>query len=219
MYKTRLLTTDSIYCIHAKKHFLAIVNKLRLRGQYRELPKTNYVYFPLHVPADMALTIRAPEYLDQCALIAKIAKSLKPGLQLLIKEHPAMVGAIPAKQILKLLKENPNVRILKPTINNLQVMGGAEVVYTVNSKAGSEAVALGTPVVLFSDSFYQSAPGVNRMKNAKSLGYIGELSYPDSDGVEKYFAGLWEVSHQGELYQLTDDNFKDFGKTIISFFN
>src|SRR4029078_6305593 len=50
---------------HARAHAAMAVGATRLRKLYRPMPDGPFVYYPLHVPADMALTLRSPEYLDQ----------------------------------------------------------------------------------------------------------------------------------------------------------
>src|SRR3546814_6138603 len=70
-----------------------LCNSLRLRKQYTELGHlSNFVYFPLHGPGDMALTMRSPEYLDQLSLIEQILRAVPANCNVAIKEHPAMIG-------------------------------------------------------------------------------------------------------------------------------
>ncbi len=60
---------------HVKKHLTMLLNSLRLRHSYTPLAELNrFIYYPMHVPGDMALTIRSPEYLDQLALIDYLAR-------------------------------------------------------------------------------------------------------------------------------------------------
>ena len=80
--------------IHFEKHFKAMKNRILLKSQYQGIPKEKFIYYPLHVPADIALTIRSPQFLDQIAFIEYLSRSLPLGYFLCIKEHPAMVGAI-----------------------------------------------------------------------------------------------------------------------------
>ena len=51
------------------------------------MPDTPFVYYPLHVPADMALTLRSPEYLDQVATIDFLLRTIPDSHVLVAKEH------------------------------------------------------------------------------------------------------------------------------------
>ena len=57
-------------------HLRQLINSLLL-NKYIDLSdldtNTKFLYFPLHVPGDAALTLRSPEYLDQLSLLDYIA--------------------------------------------------------------------------------------------------------------------------------------------------
>jgi len=61
---------------HARTHAAMAVNATRLRTLYQPIPERPFVYYPLHVPADMALTLRSPEYLDQVATIDFLLRTI-----------------------------------------------------------------------------------------------------------------------------------------------
>ena len=61
---------------HARTHAAMALGAARLRRLYRPMPDTPFVYYPLHVPADMALTLRSPEYLDQVATIDFLLRTI-----------------------------------------------------------------------------------------------------------------------------------------------
>ena len=61
---------------HARAHAAMALGATRLRRLYRPMPDTPFVYYPLHVPADMALTLRSPEYLDQVATIDFLLRTI-----------------------------------------------------------------------------------------------------------------------------------------------
>src|SRR3546814_11917155 len=96
-----------------------LFRSLRLRKQYTELGQlANFVYFPLHVPGDMALTMRSPEYLDQLSLIEQILRAVPANCNVAIKEHPAMIGACDATRLMEMRRRYPQFKILPPTTNN-----------------------------------------------------------------------------------------------------
>ena len=66
------------------------------RKIYRDAKPWAFCVLPLHVPGDMALTLRSPQFLDQLGLIDYLLRNPPNGYKLAIKEHPAVVGAIDA---------------------------------------------------------------------------------------------------------------------------
>ena len=85
-----------------------------------------FVYYPLHVPADMALTLRSPEYLDQVATIDFLLRTIPDTHVLVVKEHPAQIGAIPAGRLFELARRFDNFILLPPQTNNYAVLGRAD---------------------------------------------------------------------------------------------
>ena len=107
---------------HARSHATMAVNATRLRKLYRPMPDAPFVYYPFHVPADMALTLRSPEYLDQVATIDFLLRTMPDTHVLVAKEHPAQIGAISANRLFELARRFDNFILLPPT-NNYEVLG------------------------------------------------------------------------------------------------
>jgi hypothetical protein len=186
-------------------HLRMLRNSSRLRGRYADLEKLGrFIYYPLHVPGDMALTMRSPEYLDQMALIDYLCRHLPDGYQLALKEHPAMIGMVDPDDLATLLDRYPRLRVIDPATNNYAVMRKAGAIVTVNSKSGAEAGLLGRPVVVLGDAFYRQAPF------ASPVAHLGELTRVLAEALEgpgsnvaatrQWFAAVWDASSPGELY-------------------
>lgn len=191
---------------HAATHLKMVRNSRILRAKYTA-PEAlgRFVYYPLHVPGDMALTLRSPEFLDQLALVDYLARSVPHTHRVAIKEHPAMIGALDAGAVCALLKRHENVALLPPATNNYVVLRACEAVVSVNSKSGAEAALLGKPVLVLGDAFYSDSPLVERVR----LGEIGsrldrilagDWRSPSRAQVESYFERVWRASVPGELY-------------------
>src|SRR5262249_38620144 len=133
---------------HARVHAEMAINAARLRRLYAPMPERPFVYYPLHVPADMALTLRSPEYLDQVATIDFLLRTIPDSHLLVVKEHPAQIGAIPAARLFALARRFDNFILLPPQTSNYKVLDRADAVISVNSKSGAEALLLGKPVVV-----------------------------------------------------------------------
>ncbi len=189
---------------HARVHATMALNAARLRGLYRPIPEAPFVYYPFHVPADMALTLRSPDYLDQVATVDFLARTIPDSHLLVLKEHPAQIGAIAAERLRELLRRFDNVVLLPPQTNNYTVLNRAAAIISVNSKSGAEALLLGKPVVVMGDAFYRSCPLVHtvdrladvpaRLREALQAGSF------DPARAAPYFEAAWRKSFPGELY-------------------
>jgi hypothetical protein len=192
---------------HARMHAAMAFGAARLRKIYRPMPDGSFVYYPLHVPADMALTLRSPEYLDQVATIDFLLRTIPDTHVLVVKEHPAQIGAIPANRLFELARRFDNFILLPPQINNYAVLARADAVVSVNSKSGAEAVLLGKPVVVMGDAFYRSCPLVFAAERLKDVPQrlreaLNSRGF-DPAMVAPYFETAWRRSFPGDLY--TDD--------------
>lgn len=206
---------------HVKKHLTMLFNSLRLRHSYTTLAELGrFVYYPMHVPGDMALTIRSPEYLDQLALIDYLARVVPHQCKLAIKEHPAMIGAFDANAIRKLLRCHDNIALIAPSENNYNIMQKCEGVVSVNSKSGAEALLLGKPVLVLGDAFYKSAPLVTFIDSLSKAG-LSLQAFTDQHGtdkkrIEEYFQSVWDVTYPGELYVSNRENVSTFCDGVLA---
>jgi hypothetical protein len=206
---------------HVKKHLSMLSNSLSLRGAYTPLTELDrFVYYPMHVPGDMALTIRSPEYLDQLALIDYLARVMPLHCKLAIKEHPAMIGAINAAGIKALLRRHDNIALISPSENNYTIMQKCEGVVSVNSKSGAEAILLGKRVLVLGDAFYRNAPLATPINSISEVGScmlsLTNLQGMDTKLVEAYFQSVWNVTSPGELYVSDPENMKVFCESILA---
>lgn len=200
---------------HAWRHFRMALNSQLLKLHYSDLPLgERFIYYPLHVPADVALTLRSPDYLDQYALIDFIARSAPHPWKVVVKEHPALVGAVEYSRVRQLLARRDNVTLIHPGINNYTVMRHADAVITVNSKSGAEALLMGTPVVVLGDAFYRGCNFVHTVDSLKNLPQVirkvvGLPKPSNSNYIRGYFQDIWTQSHPGELYDITGSNIRE----------
>jgi hypothetical protein len=204
---------------HVSRHLRMFWNHVRLRPYYRQIPSHGkFVYYPLHVPADVALTLRSPTYLDQVRLIDQIAQTVPRDWGVVFKEHPALVGAVSADAITRMLRNRPNVAILDPGINNFEVLKAAELVVTVNSKTGAEALMFQKPVVVLGDAFYRSCSLVTSLGTIAALrGLLAVGKYRRSiteEDSRRYFQDVWQASLPGEIYDVDPANVEQFSTSL-----
>ena len=208
---------------HARAHAAMALGATRLKKLYRPMPETPFVYYPLHVPADMALTLRSPEYLDQVATIDFLLRTLPDTHVLVVKEHPAQIGAVSAGRLFELARRFDNFVLLPPQTNNYAVLGRADAVVSVNSKSGAEAVLLGKPVVVMGDAFYRSCPlvfAVNRLSDVpQRLREALRTQGFDPARAAPYFETAWRKSFPGELYIDNPQQLDTFAASLLSAVN
>jgi hypothetical protein len=205
---------------HARRHLRMFANNIRLRSRYRLASESGpYVYYPLHVPADFALTIRSPEYFDQYALIDYLCRNVPHSHKVVIKEHPALVGAVSFLRIAELLRRHDNLVLLDPALNNYDVMDRAGAVVTVNSKSGAEALLLGRPLIVLGDAFYRRCRQTIALERLTDLpaaieSALATRPIQSTDGVHGYFQSVWDRSYPGELYEMSERNIAVFAASL-----
>ena len=192
---------------HVARHARMWLNHRLMAARYRALPPEGqrFIYYPLHVPADVALTIRSPQYVDQLAFVDYLARIAPESHAVFIKEHPALVGALNAERLRHLLRVRDNVHLLDPAINNYEVLRRADVVITVNSKSGAEALLLARPVIVLGDAFYCGCELVQHVRSLDELparlSQVLRSPPPLPDGaIKRYFQDVWDASWPGELH-------------------
>lgn len=209
--------------LQLRSHLKMLAGAAKMRGHYsdfRELGR--FLYFPLHVPGDIALTLRSPEFCDQIALLDYLCRVAPVDLTIAIKEHPAMIGAVPSKALIALKKQYDRFAIIRPDANNYDVLRAAECIVTINSKSGAEAGLLGKQPIVLGDAFYREAPFARTIDHISELGpaIAQQISRPraaiSADETHSFFATLWERSLPGELYAPNQANIAAFTDSLLA---
>ena len=205
---------------HVLQHMEMVGNALLARPLQQPLPAGRFVYFPFHVPGDMALTLRSPEYLDQFALVDYLLRVVPPSHRVVVKEHPAQIGALAAGRLRELARRYDNLTILSPQTNNFEVLSRADAIVSVNSKSGAEALLLGKPVVVLGDAFYSDCPFVLRADGLNSIAVAlrEALALPprDPEPIRRYFQSVYGRSYPGELYISRPENVATFVDSLLT---
>jgi hypothetical protein len=109
----------------------------------------NFIYFPLHVPRDLALTLRAPECLDQIYSLKSVVTEGQT--EIIFKEHPLIFSRY---NYFKIVKQFTNAGFLDNNLPSNKIIKKSKFVITINSKAGLESLALGKPVLTLKKNYY-----------------------------------------------------------------
>jgi len=202
------------------RHIRMLTNRFRFNRFYNSIPNSKFIYYPFHVPMDVALTIRAPLYLDQHFLIDYIARNIPSDYKLVIKEHPAMIGVISHQKTKDLLHRNGNVVLLNPNINNHEVMGKMDLLITINSKTGAESLMRCKRVICLGDAFYNQSKAVNYVTDINNFysKVNSTLSQPEPQKatIESFFQNVWNETYPGELYYCDSDNISESAKSVVA---
>lgn len=212
---------------HVSRHLGMFINSLRLRKFYNNtVPADKFIYFPLHVPGDVALTIRAPDCLDQVRVITELIPQLPASYKLAIKEHPAMIGAVDMSPLQPELERREKLLLVAPHVNNYTVMEKADLVISINSKSGAEACLINSPVILLGEAFYKNFDGVMKLNRSSLnpttlLNFINQAAKGSDRGIlrsntKSELMELWKTSIPGELYFEDPDNVAVVARSIIS---
>lgn len=113
-----------------------------------DLGKNRVVLFPLHVEPEASLLNLSPEMNNSIELIAWVSKSLPADAVLVVKEHPDSFGLRP-RSYYDDLRRMANVVVAHPHVHGREWLGGCDLVATIASTMGFEAVAMERPVLSF----------------------------------------------------------------------
>jgi len=120
----------------------------------RTIERTNCVFFPVQVFRESRVTVRSPPYYDLVWIVEYISRSLPHGYELVVKDHPDHIGALPLATTLKIAQF---AEFLHPEYNAHRVIERADAVVTLNNTVGYEALIHGKPVVVLGSAFYDGA--------------------------------------------------------------
>lgn len=177
-----------------------------------------FFFFPLHQPNDAALTLRAPQFLQQEVLIEFIADRLLPhGTKLYVKPH---VGARDSFSIPSLLRiaRTRNVRLVDPTLNAHDLATQADAVLVINSTVGFESLCHGRPTVVFGRPFYRGfglTQDVDNLLDAPAAVRRAMERPPDRDALLRFLAEAFRVTAPGVCGEPTDENVERTARAIL----
>lgn len=197
----------------------AMRRKFLARSYSRPVEGEKYLYYPLHMPIDMQILVRSPQFFDQYYLIEYIARMLPQGYKLYFKEHPVSIGMYDYPRM-RALTKIPNVRLIDPRVNSHPIIARAKAVITVNSKVGFEALYHRKPVITLGDSFYRNRGLTldvdDLAKLDKAIQAVDKFQV-DREKLVAFVHTLYEASYAGELYQNQESNYSAFGTSLLGF--
>lgn len=114
-----------------------------------------YVFFPLHMEPEAAISYTGECYGDQEMLISRISHSLGTNQKLIVKEHPQQRGVLLTKKYQDLKKKCCNLIYIDAQVSSYDIFKKMICMVTLNGTAGFEALICGKPVILFGNAYYK----------------------------------------------------------------
>lgn len=127
-----------------------------------------YAFLGLSMQPESTLDVFAPFYSDQFEVIDKIARSIPPTHELLVKLHISDADNYSRKQLSYLLNL-PGVKLVSPTVNSRYFIEKASLIFTVAGTMAIEAGLLGKPCLMFGKMTYLKFPSVARVEDITEL--------------------------------------------------
>ena len=172
----------------------------------------NFALLCLSLEPESAISVNAPNCFDQSALIKDVAQNLPASWQLVVKEHPSMIGWRDA-DFYKNICRIPNVLLCDPKSKTRDLIEASSLVLTINGTVGWEASLLKKPVLVFGHAFYRNLPTV-RTVSVRSQIYdeileLMEIKHEDKDIIhfltalnlhtfEVSFRYHWEINDRND---------------------
>lgn len=168
----------------------------------RSRPGEQFVFFPLQVHPEASIMVQAPRALDQAAVVEQVATSIPVGHKLYVKEHFAAVGSR-NPGFYRRLRRLPNVRLISAFERSHDLIEAADLIVTITSTVGWEALIYGKPVITFGQAFYNVSQQVRNVSDMQALApaVVDAVAgaWPDRDDTLALVAAVLRGTHEGEL--------------------
>jgi len=164
--------------------------------------KEDFVFATFHVQPESSIDAMAPHVADQIDTFIRIANSLPSDWLLLIKDHPHGLGNRKLLDYAKLNKQH-KIRLISSAANTSNFLARAKFTYTATGTVAIEASVAGGSVLLATDTFFASLPGVFVHKEPWLFDWEGHASLEPLDlaarrrQCDTFFANLLSKCYKG----------------------
>lgn len=185
------------YTFSIKPLYQPIIRRARAKKFYSQPDfDEKFIFFPLHVPWDAQITLRAPHFVEQYKPVEMCARNIPQGYTLYVKEHPHSKGFVPLSWLEK-MASLPNVKLVPPDINAHDLIRSAQCIITINSDVGWEALLHCKPVVVLADPFY-SHLGLTFDVDCLKYSGVSHVTF-DADSEKRLPIKIREALGQGKV--------------------
>lgn len=161
-----------------------------------------YIFFPLHVEWDSPILVWNPLFVNQLFLIRIISRNLPYGVKLYVKEHPCDTGGTEIRQLYR-IKRTPNVRLIKPEEDSLELIKKSEVMLVIAGTAGWETLLLGKSLINVGKAYFETPDVTWKVRDLSIIGdiiksAIEENKY-DEERFFRFVSAFMKVSYPGMM--------------------
>jgi Capsule polysaccharide biosynthesis protein len=162
------------------------------------------ILYPLHDERDFQVAVRERHALPQEDFLLYVSSVLDPGQRLFVKPHPQ--HAADHHPILwRRLRQRPNVSFLPADLSAAEAIAGSDVILTLASSLGFEALQVGKPVVCYGTPFYSRRGLTTDVADVRDIaaalsGAVG--GGPESTKMDTLVADMEERSWYGQFTPL-----------------
>lgn len=162
------------------------------------------IFYPLHQEPEATLNYMSEFYSNQVATIENILKCLAPHQVLVVKEHPVDKGALLRGKFQELKARSSALQFLPAEVHGREVLARDARVVTLTSTVGWEAAALGRPVYVLGEIFYDVFAGAIAVASfadlKQALRAPARVPAIAPDALELFVARMVEASYPGNPF-------------------
>lgn len=182
------------------------------------IKNNDYIFYPVQYFKESRITIRAPPFYNQGWFVEYLSRNLPAGYELVVKDHPQQMGALP-KQTIDTLDQVATV--VSVDMSAWEVADHADAVVTLNNTVGYESIIQGKPVITMGNAFYNRSGYTHDVNNLDRLTETLETAV-NSGGVPEerlveFINGIFEVSYPGRWGDTSEKNVAELTDSIESF--
>tara|TARA_B110000444_G_scaffold261547_1_gene315069 strand:+ start:8918 stop:10297 length:1380 start_codon:yes stop_codon:yes gene_type:complete len=155
--------------------FIESKKNSKIYTEIKNLPN-KFLLFPLNMPYDEQLTLRAPGFENNNKSIKYILENIPSDCGLVIKEHPVNPGMMNYKDLLKFKNQYSNFFVISPSIPLRDVLFHSKGLLTINSTAGLESLMVNKNVLALGMGYYKDLESVYTIDSKPIKEILNEIS-------------------------------------------
>lgn len=185
--------------------------------------KNKYIFAPLQVKTDTQTLVHSDynnmkKFMeDTIQGVKKYREKYNSNIELVFKEHPMDCGKVLYDDFYIKYKKFTWIKFLKD-INTKEVIKNSNMVITINSTVGLEAIEMYKPVICMGRAFF-TIDGIAKKSNSLKLAYdINEVlkEVKDKKIIDNFLNYLrYEYSIEGNLYYYNEKQIKEVSNIIL----
>ena len=199
------------------QHLISFVKRFRrrfalVRTKYElsrvqnisNLPE-NFVFFPLHVQPELAVSPLGGHFEEQLEAILLMARNLPSGWRIIVKEHPDQsVYWHRPSGFYKNLTQVAQVDFVRPDFSVDDLIKKCRAVITISGSIGRQAIITGRPVGLLGSTWWSAAPGVFKVSTGNEMqemfAQLKSWDPPSREELDRYVKDLQLSTFSAVLY-------------------